>query len=105
MVLSGCGAADAEQKRKELQQAIEDIPFEVRPGRFQQLGSSFGYAVFPHDGVAYESLLATADKRMYQDKAERKARSVHARTLEEMPGKRPSVFAKIPKQPASDRTH
>jgi hypothetical protein len=25
--------------------------------------------------------------------------------LEEMPGKRQSVFAKIPKQPASDRTH
>ena len=75
VVLSGCGAADADQKRKELQQAIEDIPFEVRPGRFQQLGSSFGYAVFPHDGVAYESLLATADKRMYQDKAERKART------------------------------
>ena len=104
MVLSGCGAADADQKRKELQQAIEDIPFEVRPGRFQKLGSSFGYAVFPHDGVAYESLLATADKRMYQDKAERKART-SMRTLEEMPGKRPSVFAKIPKQPASDRTH
>jgi diguanylate cyclase (GGDEF)-like protein len=104
VVLSGCGAADADQKRKELQQAIEDIPFEVRPGRFQQLGSSFGYSVFPHDGVAYESLLATADKRMYQDKAERKARRSMG-TLEEMPGKRPSVFAKIPKQPASDRTH
>jgi len=104
VVLSGCGAADADQKRKELQQAIEDIPFEVRPGRFQKLGSSFGYAVFPHDGVAYESLLATADKRMYQDKAERKART-SMRVLEEMPGKRPSVFAKIPKQPASDRTH
>ncbi|HJY35678.1 MAG TPA: diguanylate cyclase, partial [Vicinamibacterales bacterium] len=104
VVLSGCGAADADQKRKELQQAIEDIPFEVRPGRFQKLGSSFGYAVFPHDGVAYESLLATADKRMYQDKAERKSRT-SVRSLEEMPGKRPSVFAKIPKQPASDRTH
>ncbi len=104
VVLSGCGAADADQKRKELQQAIEDIPFEVRPGRFQKLGSSFGYAVFPHDGVAYESLLATADKRMYQDKAERKARS-SVQVLAEMPDKRPSVFAKIPKQPASDRTH
>jgi diguanylate cyclase (GGDEF)-like protein/putative nucleotidyltransferase with HDIG domain len=104
VVLSGCGAADADQKRKELQQAIEDIPFEVRPGRFQKLGSSFGYAVFPHDGVAYESLLATADKRMYQDKAERKARN-SMQVLEEVSGKRQSVFAKIPKQPASDRTH
>ena len=104
VVLSGCNAADADQKRKELQQAIEDIPFEVRPGRYQKLGSSFGYSVFPHDGVAYESLLATADKRMYQDKAERKSQHSE-QALEELPGKRPSVFAKIPKQPASDRTH
>jgi diguanylate cyclase (GGDEF)-like protein len=104
VVLSGCGATDADQKRKELQQAIEDILFEVRPGRFHKLGSSFGFAVFPHDGRAYESLLATADKRMYQDKAERKAR-LASHALEEVPGKRPSVFAKIPKQPAADRTH
>ena len=47
VVLSGCGADEADQKRKELQQAIEDIPFEVRPGRFQQLGSSFGYSRLP----------------------------------------------------------
>ena len=73
VVLSGCGAEEAQQKQRELQQAIADIPFEVRPGRFVQLGSSFGNAVFPRDGEAYETLLATADKRMYQDKAQRKA--------------------------------
>ena len=28
--------------------------------------------VFPQDGEVYESLLATADSRMYQDKAARK---------------------------------
>jgi hypothetical protein len=31
--------------------------------------------VFPHDGESYETLLATADNRMYQDKASRKRRS------------------------------
>ena len=104
VVLSGCGAAEADQKRRELQQAIEDIPFEVRPGQLAKLGSSFGYAVFPHDGEAYETLLATADQRMYQDKAQRKARPTSAPPAE--PGvKRPSVFAKIPRQPAADRTH
>jgi diguanylate cyclase (GGDEF)-like protein/putative nucleotidyltransferase with HDIG domain len=106
VVLSGCGAQEADQKRRELQQAIEDIPFEVRPGQMVKLGSSFGFAVFPHDGEAYETLLSTADQRMYQDKAQRKAR-VHgpAQPPPDPNVKRPSVFAKIPRQPAADRAH
>jgi diguanylate cyclase (GGDEF)-like protein len=104
VVLSGCGAAEADQKRRELQQAIEDIPFEVRPGQLAKLGSSFGYAVYPRDGEAYETLLATADQRMYQDKAQRKARPAPTPAPPVEPGvKRPSVFAKIPRQPAADR--
>jgi diguanylate cyclase (GGDEF)-like protein/putative nucleotidyltransferase with HDIG domain len=108
VVLSGCGADEAQQKQRELQQAIADIPFEVRPGRFVQLGSSFGNAVFPRDGEAYETLLATADKRMYQDKAQRKAQRVsHApEPAEETESTKPrSVFAKIPSQPSIDRPH
>ena len=35
---------------------------------------SIGAAVFPQDGESYEALLATADSRMYQDKAGRKRR-------------------------------
>jgi len=31
-----------------------------------------GAAVFPHDGESYETLLATADSRMYRDKTRRK---------------------------------
>jgi diguanylate cyclase (GGDEF)-like protein/putative nucleotidyltransferase with HDIG domain len=106
VVLSGCGAQEAEQKRRELQQAIEDIPFEVRPGQMVKLGSSFGFAVFPHDGEAYETLLSTADQRMYQDKAQRKARlNAPAQQTPDPNVKRPSVFAKIPRQPAADRAH
>jgi predicted signal transduction protein with EAL and GGDEF domain len=37
-----------------------------------QLGISIGAAVFPHDGNTYETLLATADSRMYRDKTRRK---------------------------------
>ena len=85
VVLSGCGAEEAQQKQRELQQAIADIPFEVRPGRFVQLGSSFGNAVFPRDGEAYETLLATADKRMYQDKAQRKAQRLNRRATRTTP--------------------
>ena len=75
VVLSGCGADEAEQKRQELQQGIDAVYFEARPGKRLPLGISVGTAVFPHDGESYESLLATADSRMYQDKANRKRRS------------------------------
>ena len=37
---------------------------------------SVGAAVFPHDGDTYETLLAAADRRMYQDKSARR-RDVH----------------------------
>jgi diguanylate cyclase (GGDEF)-like protein len=72
IVLSGCSADEAEHKRHELQQSIDEVYFEARPGKRLQLGISIGAAVFPHDGESYEALLATADSRMYQDKANRK---------------------------------
>src|SRR5687768_8740058 len=75
VVLSGCGADEAEQKRLELQQGVDAVYFEARPGKRLQLGISVGTAVFPQDGESYETLLATADNRMYQDKAARKRRS------------------------------
>jgi diguanylate cyclase (GGDEF)-like protein/putative nucleotidyltransferase with HDIG domain len=72
IVLSGCGAAEAEIKRVELQRALEELHIEVRPGEQLPLGGSFGIASFPADGDTHEILLATADRRMYQDKAARK---------------------------------
>ena len=74
IVLAGCGTDEAEQKRQELQAAVESVTFEARPGRRVALGISVGAAVFPQDGESYESLLAAADSRMYQDKAARKRR-------------------------------
>ena len=74
VVLSGCGADEAEAKRQELQKGIDEVYFEARPGKRLPLGISVGTAVFPHDGESYEALLATADSRMYQDKAGRKRR-------------------------------
>ena len=72
VVLSGCTVDEAEQKRAELQRGIDEVFFEARPGKRVQLGISVGAAVFPHDAESYESLLATADSRMYQDKSRRK---------------------------------
>ena len=78
IVLSGCGGEEAEQKRLELQTGIDEVVFEPRPGRRVRLGMSIGTAIFPKDGDSYETLLATADHRMYQDKAGRKAKHAEA---------------------------
>jgi diguanylate cyclase (GGDEF)-like protein len=75
VVLAGCGFDEAENKRKELQQAIGATVFEARPGTQIPLSISAGSAVFPHDGDSYESLLAKADSRMYRDKVARKRES------------------------------
>jgi diguanylate cyclase (GGDEF)-like protein len=72
VVLSGCGHEEAENKRVELQHAIDRLVFEARPGLRLPLSISAGAAVFPHDGDSYESLLAKADSRMYRDKSLRK---------------------------------
>jgi diguanylate cyclase (GGDEF)-like protein/putative nucleotidyltransferase with HDIG domain len=72
VVLSGCGGEEAEHKRLELQRAVDEIRFETRPGRTLPLAISVGAAIFPHDGDSYETLLATADGRMYRDKTRRK---------------------------------
>jgi diguanylate cyclase (GGDEF)-like protein len=72
VVLPGCGGEEAENKRTELQVAVDGIRLEARPGKTIPLGISAGVAVFPVDGDGYESLLAIADARMYRDKTKRK---------------------------------
>ena len=67
-----------------------------RAGKLR-LGVSVGTAVFPHDGESYEALLAAADSRMYQDKAQPKARRPavtphHARRVA-VPGRRPTSIS------------
>jgi diguanylate cyclase (GGDEF)-like protein len=75
VVLAGCGADEAEYKRVELQQAVDQLTFEARPGVPLGISISAGAAVFPQDGDGYDALLATADSRMYSDKARRKRES------------------------------
>ena len=85
VVLSGCNIEEAESKRTELQQSIDDVYFEARPGKRLELGISVGAAVFPQDGESYEALLATADSRMYQDKSRRKRSGPRERTESNAP--------------------
>ena len=75
VVLSGCGADEADRKRLELQRTVDEVLFEARPGRRLPLAISVGAAVYPQDGDTYEALLATADSRMYRDKSRRKQRA------------------------------
>jgi diguanylate cyclase (GGDEF)-like protein/putative nucleotidyltransferase with HDIG domain len=77
VVLAGCGRDEAEQKRQELQEAVENLRFLARPDTPLPLSISAGTAVFPQDGDGYDALLATADSRMYADKAARKQGGRH----------------------------
>jgi diguanylate cyclase (GGDEF)-like protein len=72
VVLSDCGAGEAESRMLELQRVVDSAYFEAKPGRRLQIGISAGAAVFRRDGETYEALLAAADSRMYRDKARRR---------------------------------
>jgi diguanylate cyclase (GGDEF)-like protein/putative nucleotidyltransferase with HDIG domain len=78
VVLSGCSGEEAERKRVELQRSVDKMQFEARTGTPLSLAISIGAAVFPHDGDSYETLLATADSRMYRDKTRRKREAAGA---------------------------
>ncbi|HEU4689782.1 MAG TPA: HD domain-containing phosphohydrolase [Vicinamibacterales bacterium] len=79
VVLAGCGWDEAEYKRLELQEAVESLVFEAKPGVRMPLSISAGAAVFPHDGNTYEVLMAKADRRMYRNKVMHK-REAQARS-------------------------
>jgi diguanylate cyclase (GGDEF)-like protein/putative nucleotidyltransferase with HDIG domain len=104
VVLSGCGPDEAEHKQRELQTAVDETVFDARPGEPVGIAASFGAASFPHDGRSYEALLATADRRMYEDKTRRKQRGAPEAVAAPRPG-RQSVFAKIEAPSPSNRTH
>ena len=82
VVLSGCGREEAENKRAELQQAVDNMELEVRPDLRIPMMISAGAAVFPQDGETYETLLAKADGRMYRDKNQRKTSRARVRGAE-----------------------
>jgi GGDEF domain-containing protein len=48
------------------------------------LSISAGPARFPDDGTTFQELLATADERMYRDKAGRRSRSAGRRPAPEL---------------------
>jgi diguanylate cyclase (GGDEF)-like protein len=68
IVLSDCGASEANLRRDELQRAVRSIAVDLEPGFRTSLNISAGVSVYPDDGDTQEQLLAVADSRMYEDK-------------------------------------
>jgi diguanylate cyclase (GGDEF)-like protein/putative nucleotidyltransferase with HDIG domain len=95
VVLSGCGGEEAERKRVELQHAVDDLRFEARSGKTLPLTISIGAAVYPYDGDSYETLLATADSRMYRDKSRRKRQASAQGSSGERPAPESSALSDI----------
>jgi len=72
-VLSGCGPAEAERRRVELQGVVERMQFEPDDSTALPLTFSTGAAVFPHDGQTYETLIEVATKRLHAGRLSRHA--------------------------------
>ncbi len=83
LVLSGCSDAEAHRKRRDLQLAIGETTIETGPDSTLRLSASVGVGMYPADGDAYETLLAAADRRMYQDKTRQKHRAAGRHLLDD----------------------
>ncbi|HND56362.1 MAG TPA: sensor domain-containing diguanylate cyclase, partial [Pirellulaceae bacterium] len=97
VVLGDCPPDAAELKRQELQRRIQEIAIQV-DGSVIRVGASAGAANYPHDGQTYDALLATADRRMYADKAHRRNYSLQFEPQPE-PWKPPVSGAVRPTRP------
>lgn len=73
VVLAGCDAAEADERRVELQRTVDALRIDVGRGRLAVVGVSAGAATYPADGQTIDELLAVADQRMYEDKIRRQA--------------------------------
>ena len=75
IVLWDCSPEHERRRIVEVQNAVAAYPFEPRPGVRTALSISAGCARFPEDGGSLPELVVAADGCMYQDKANRRARS------------------------------
>jgi diguanylate cyclase (GGDEF)-like protein len=73
VVLPQTDRAAAQGMAEKLRSLIEGHTFLQEEGINARLGVSLGLAAYPSEAQTKESLIRLADKRMYEDKAERKA--------------------------------
>jgi diguanylate cyclase (GGDEF)-like protein len=79
LVLPGAGAADLDAKVEQLEEAVRAAGLKISAET--RLGISVGAGFFPEDGRDAESLLATADRRMYKTKQLHKNCHAHVELL------------------------
>jgi diguanylate cyclase (GGDEF)-like protein/putative nucleotidyltransferase with HDIG domain len=78
IILEGAGSEEARTMAARMQRAVEDYnPGLVHPklGALR-LGVSIGFGCFPTDGLDGAALISRADAQMYDDKTERKLRTL-----------------------------
>ena len=68
VMLPECGVNDVAERLAQIEAALSRVIVEAGERRIR-VRASVGAAVFPSDGSSFESLLASADRRMYHDKA------------------------------------
>ncbi len=85
LLLPGLGREKAAARLSEIYHSVDVVSRRARPG--VQVSTSLGSAHYPADGKCAEELLATADRRMYRDKARfyQNARSERAASDEVSP--------------------
>jgi diguanylate cyclase (GGDEF)-like protein len=73
-ILPGLSGQEIEAVVERMTDVAKDYSLEARPDRPVHLSLSIGYATLPGDGEDFESLIAVADSRMKQQKAEHRER-------------------------------
>jgi diguanylate cyclase (GGDEF)-like protein len=73
VVLPACERPEADRRALHIQRALDALETEPRAGVCLRPAISVGVAVSPEDGHTYDELLAAADRRMYEDKQQRRA--------------------------------
>ncbi len=64
---------EAERRARDLQRAVSRIEVPTENGSSVPVAISVGVAVSPDDGMTFDDLLAAADRRMYDNKQQRRA--------------------------------
>jgi len=73
-ILPGLAGPEAEAVVERMTEAARDYCLEARPGRPVRLDLSIGFATMPADGDDFETLIAAAETRMKQQKAQHRER-------------------------------
>ena len=95
IVLANCDTAQAERRARELRREVAAVRFEPLPGVTIPLRISVGAGLFPADGQTLDSILISADRRMYEDKTAARRQTAALRDAE-------AALAPVPVSPSTE---